>query len=190
MVKLVAEEAIARTDYFCEIKMDGLAISLHYDYGNLSYALTRGDGYIGEDVTSNIKTIKSIPLSLREQSKYYDLARKRKIEVRGEVFMPISSLEALNRARSHSGDPLFANPRNAAAGSIRQLNPKIAASRNLDFMAYGFLGIDTDCHCQEHEIAKDLGFPVNGYNKIARTWMKLLVSGESGKKLDQTFLTR
>lgn len=166
--RLVGEEPILNSGFYCELKMDGLAVSLIYKDGELDYALTRGDGKVGEDVTSNIKTIKSIPLKLRQESKYFSLAKGKTIEIRGEVYMPTSSFEALNKERAEKGEPLFANPRNAAAGSIRQLDPKISASRNLNFMGYALIGVDTETHEEEHKIISDLGLPSNGHNKYCR----------------------
>ena len=110
-------------DYMGEVKIDGLGMSLVYREGVLQYCVTRGDGVMGEDVTENVKKIPSIPLKVKET---------RPFEVRGEVFMPKSSLERLNNERLKTGEPLFANARNAAAGSIRQLDSRIAASRGLD----------------------------------------------------------
>ena len=112
-----------RLDYVVEPKIDGLGIALLYADGALVRGATRGDGRVGEDVTSNIKTIRSIPLRLRPEGGL------RTVEVRGEVYMPSSGLEALNREREAEGEPLFAHTRNAAAGSIRQLDPRVAASR-------------------------------------------------------------
>lgn len=167
-VKLVGEKAIGESGYYCEIKMDGLAISLVYENGFLSYAATRGDGYVGEDITNNIKTIKAIPLKLREESKYWDMAKSSRIEIRGEIYMPKTSFSALNGERAEKGMALFANPRNAAAGSVRQLDPNITASRNLDFMGYGMIGIPTETHKEEHLIIKDLGLPINRHNEFCR----------------------
>ncbi len=113
--------------YVVELKLDGLAISLHYENGIFVRAITRGDGFVGEDVTSNVKTIASIPMRIKE---------KRAVEVRGEVIMPKESFYALNKQREQNGEALFANPRNAAAGSIRQLDSSIAASRKLDAYLY------------------------------------------------------
>ncbi len=114
--------------YVCELKIDGLAVSLKFENGLFVQGATRGDGTIGEDITSNLRTIKSIPLRLRENVT---------IEVRGEAYMPKRSFEGLNKAKEERGEEPFANPRNAAAGSLRQLDPKIAASRNLDIFLYG-----------------------------------------------------
>ena len=175
MARLVGESAIDSSGFYCELKMDGLAISLVYENGELSHALTRGDGKVGEDVTENIKTIKSIPLKLREPSKgtvlfgeNRPLNMNKRVEIRGEVYMPTSSFDALNVEREKKGEPLFANPRNAAAGSLRQLDPKISASRNLNFMGYALLGVETKTHQEEHEIIRDLGLPSDGRNHICK----------------------
>ena len=120
--------------YVAELKIDGLAVSLKYEEGAFIQGATRGDGNIGEDITSNLRTINSIPLRLKENVT---------LEVRGEAYMPKRSFEALNKAREERGEELFANPRNAAAGSLRQLDPKIAASRKLDVFLYGIGDIGT-----------------------------------------------
>ena len=116
---------------FSEPKLDGLALSLHYENGLLTYAATRGDGQIGEDVTHTIRTIKSIPLKLTSATP------PQTIDIRGEVFMPIAAFEKLNRRAEKNDLKVFVNPRNAAAGTIRQMNPKIAAERDLQFIPYG-----------------------------------------------------
>ncbi|MFA6963394.1 MAG: NAD-dependent DNA ligase LigA [Patescibacteria group bacterium] len=162
MARLVGEKSIDKSGYYCEIKMDGLAVSLVYEKGNLAYALTRGDGATGEDITNNIKTIRAIPMQLRD-SEFNNIDR---IEIRGEIYMPIKSFEALNTERAKKGEEPFANPRNAAAGSIRQLDPNITASRNLDFMGYALIGFPTKKHEEEHEIIKKLGLPTNKHNEF------------------------
>lgn len=113
--------------YVCELKIDGLAVSLRYENGLFVQGATRGDGTVGEDITTNLRTIRSIPLRLKD-----DLS----IEVRGEAYMPKKSFEALNKVRDEKGEEPFANPRNAAAGSLRQLDPRITAKRNLDIFLY------------------------------------------------------
>ncbi|MEN2768131.1 NAD-dependent DNA ligase LigA [Ornithinibacillus xuwenensis] len=141
--------------FVCELKIDGLAISLTYEDGKLVRGATRGDGTTGEDITSNLRTIKSIPLSINE---------KRKIEVRGEAYMPHKSFLALNQVREENGEELFANPRNAAAGSLRQLDPKLAASRNLDAFLYGIGEWEADVvssHSERLTQLKELGFRTN-----------------------------
>lgn len=166
MARLVGEAPIKKSGFYCELKMDGLATSLVYENGELSYALTRGNGRVGEDITENIKTVKAIPLKLREESKLFNTVKNKRIEIRGEVYMPTSSFEALNAERKRKGEPLFANPRNAAAGSLRQLDSKITAGRNLNFMAYSMVGIETALHEEEHKMIEDLGLPSDGHNKF------------------------
>ncbi|MBT2696085.1 NAD-dependent DNA ligase LigA [Bacillus sp. ISL-40] len=142
--------------YVCELKIDGLAVSLRYVDGLFAQGATRGDGTIGEDITANIKTIKSVPLRLRENVS---------LEVRGEAYMPKRSFEALNQTRAEHGEELFANPRNAAAGSLRQLDPKIAASRRLDVFLYGIGNISEisgiDSHSEGLDYLDRLGFKTN-----------------------------
>jgi DNA ligase (NAD+) len=140
--------------YVCELKIDGLAVSLRYENGLFIQGATRGDGTIGEDITANLKTIKSIPLRLRENAT---------LEVRGEAYMPKRSFEALNKAKEERGEELAANPRNAAAGSLRQLDPKIAATRNLDVFLYGIGGGDVNAasHSEGLDYLDHLGFKTN-----------------------------
>ena len=123
-----------------ELKVDGLAVSLQYENGLFIRGATRGNGEIGEDITHNLRTVKSIPLRLREPVT---------VEVRGEVYMPRASFLQLNAEREKEGLPPFANPRNAAAGSLRQLDPKIAASRNLNMVTYA-LGASPDFRPATH----------------------------------------
>lgn len=142
-------------EYVCELKIDGLAVSLTYEDGKFVRGATRGDGAIGEDITTNLKTIRSIPLTISDTNK---------LEVRGEAFMPNKSFEQLNEARAANDEQLFANPRNAAAGSLRQLDPRIAAERHLDMFAYGYgtweiPNINT--HSGRLEKLRELGFKVN-----------------------------
>ncbi|MEY4024050.1 MAG: hypothetical protein RLZ23_1011, partial [Actinomycetota bacterium] len=118
-------------EYLCELKVDGLAINLLYENGQLTRALTRGNGVTGEDVTLNVKTIKGLPHTLSGK-KIPSL-----IEVRGEVFLPVAAFNQLNEELEESGKPLFANPRNCAAGSLRQKDPRITASRALDVVVHG-----------------------------------------------------
>lgn len=142
--------------YVCELKIDGLAISLKYDNGVFVQGATRGDGVIGEDITANLKTIRAVPLRLKEPIT---------IEVRGEAYMPKRSFEKLNSLRADNGEELFANPRNAAAGSLRQLDPKIAASRQLSTFIYSIGGdgeaYGIDGHGEMLDYLEGLGFPSN-----------------------------
>ncbi|MFA7000084.1 MAG: NAD-dependent DNA ligase LigA [Candidatus Paceibacterota bacterium] len=152
--------------YFCEVKLDGLSASLHYKDGIFVRGATRGDGFIGEDVTENLKMIESIPLRLKGEKMQGD------IEIRGEVVMTKKAWEKLNKKQEKLGKPTFANTRNAAAGSIRQLDPQIVKERSLDFFAWDVaqlritnyeLGIKN--HSQKHKLLKELGFQVAPYEK-------------------------
>lgn len=162
-------QSIEKSGYFTELKIDGLAISLIYKNSILDAAVTRGDGTIGEDVTENIKTIDAIPLKLDENSPYFSQAKEKDFEVRGEVYLTQAAFEKITVAQKKSGGLVFANPRNAAAGSIRQLNSRITASRALSFFAYEVMSeIGQTTHEDEHEIAKSLGFPVISQNKLCQ----------------------
>lgn len=141
-------------DYYCMQKIDGLAISLTYKDGVLETAATRGDGRVGEDVTQNIKTIEAIPLRLREIKKKLP----KTLEVRGEVFMSKKDFEKMNKALKKAGKKTFANPRNVSAGSVRQLDPKVTASRPLDFRAWHLGDIGQKTQEESMELLKDLGF--------------------------------
>jgi DNA ligase (NAD+) len=146
----------AKLSFFAEPKIDGLAISLQYEDGMLVLGATRGNGTVGEDVTANIRTINSIPLRLNTIPA---LKKSKRIEVRGEVYLTKKVFEAINKEREKAGEPLFMNPRNTAAGSIRQLDPKLTAKRDLRFIAYALptdLGQTT--HHEEHELLKAMGF--------------------------------
>ncbi|MFA9457734.1 NAD-dependent DNA ligase LigA [Halalkalibacter sp. AB-rgal2] len=149
--------------YTCELKIDGLAISLQYDQGRFVRGATRGDGTIGEDITENLKTIAAIPLKLKEAVT---------IEVRGEAYMPKPSFEKLNEAKEKLGDEKFANPRNAAAGSLRQLDPKLAAKRNLSMFTYAIGSIEgkvIQTHSEGLDYLQELGFRVNRESKRCET---------------------
>jgi DNA ligase (NAD+) len=150
--------------YVCELKIDGLAISLTYENGVFVRGATRGDGRVGEDITENLKTIRSIPLRLKKPVT---------IELRGEAYMPKKSFIALNESRVENEEEQFANPRNAAAGSLRQLDPKIAASRNLAIFVYGIGGDGEAYHLDSHAEALDyldeLGFQTNKERKTCRS---------------------
>lgn len=146
--------------YVCELKIDGLAVSLHYENGLFVKGATRGDGTTGEDITQNLRTIRSIPLRL---------SRPLTLEVRGEAYMPKPAFEKLNKEREERGEPLFANPRNSAAGSLRQLDPKIAASRQLDTFIYGIgelQGESVDSHSEGLDLLETLGFKVNQERRV------------------------
>jgi DNA ligase (NAD+) len=154
-----------KLEFFCEVKMDGLAMSLFYENGKLVRAATRGDGLVGEDVTMNIRTIESIPLVLRDEK--YTLPTH--VEVRGEVYMSKDVFVKLNKALEKKGEKTFANPRNAAAGSIRQLDPKLAAERQLKFMAYDLVtDLGQHTHQQVHVLLKQIGFRAGDYLRVCK----------------------
>jgi len=145
--------------YVSELKIDGLAVTLQYENGYFTRGATRGDGTVGEDITENLRTIKSIPLKLKEPVS---------IEVRGEAFMPKRSFEALNKAKDEQGEEPFANPRNAAAGSLRQLDPKLAAKRNLDIFLYAIADLGetgVESHSEGLDLLDRLGFKTNQERK-------------------------
>ena len=142
--------------FFTDIKMDGLAMSLHYENGIFQQAVTRGDGLVGEDVTMNVKTIQNIPLKLNLNNPPEHL------EVRGEVIIFKQDFEKLNQMQAKLGEKPFANPRNLAAGTIRQLDPRIAASRPLRFMAYDLVTPDLPTHQEAYEFLRQIGFQTSG----------------------------
>ena len=154
------QESVPHPEFVVECKYDGLAMSLEYDQGRFVRAVTRGDGFVGEDVSNNVRTIPTIPMYIDEM---------RHVEVRGEVYMPKQSFEELNRIQEEKGKPLFANPRNAAAGSIRQLDSSVCASRKLDAYWYYFQNAgDFDIKTQEEalEAMEKLHFRVNQLRKV------------------------
>ena len=146
--------------FFTDIKMDGLAMSLHYENGIFKQAVTRGDGLVGEDVTMNVKTIQNIPLKLNLDNPPEHL------EVRGEVIIFKQDFEKLNQMQAKLGEKPFANPRNLAAGTIRQLDPRIAASRPLRFMAYDLVTPDLPTHQEAYEFLRQIGFQTSGQDHI------------------------
>jgi DNA ligase (NAD+) len=161
----VEKEAKAPT-YLCELKVDGLAINLKYENGELVSALTRGNGVTGEDVTLNVKTIKGLPHTLKGK-KVPAL-----IEVRGEVFFPLAAFAELNDSLEEAGKSLFANPRNAAAGSLRQKDPRVTASRPLSIVVHGIgarTGIDFDSQSKAYELLAELGLPTSDRFKVCGT---------------------
>ncbi|MHC4889070.1 MAG: NAD-dependent DNA ligase LigA [Planctomycetota bacterium] len=171
-------------DYVVELKIDGVAISLRYEDGTLATAATRGDGEEGDDVTANVRTVKAVPLVLLAGRKIPAV-----LEVRGEVYMPTHSFVELNRLRIEAGEPAFANPRNAAAGSLKLLDARITAERNLAFFAYSIGGLSgplAENHYQTLQGLKKLGLPVNPNIKKATDIDKVIdiCLGWSEKRLD------
>ncbi len=200
--RLLTSSEIKNLDYFCELKLDGIAIELIYSKGVLEIGSTRGDGMIGEDITQNIKTVRVIPLKLRSREKIQkDLEKEgfRKIAglfkdnypeiiVGGEVFISKKSFEQINEQREKDGLFLYANPRNLAAGSVRQLDSKITASRNLDFIAYDLktdLGLET--HEQKHQVLKILGFKTYHSEKACKNLKQVFEFFKKVQSLRQRF---
>lgn len=156
-------EAVGEVSYMCELKIDGLAVSLKYENGRLVQGLTRGDGTTGEDITENLKTIHAIPLTLKQPISF---------EVRGEAYMPRKSFIKLNEEKEKKGEAPFANPRNAAAGSLRQLDSKLAAARKLDIFLYSindFTELDATSQSEALTELDELGFKTNPERIIAKT---------------------
>lgn len=167
--------------YFAELKIDGLSIALIYEAGQLVTAATRGDGKIGENVTNNVRQISTIPSTIPQQGR---------VEVRGEVYLPKAEFEKLNQQRLLNDEPLFANPRNAAAGTLRQLDPKIVRSRNLSAFIYYYYG-DQKVQSQSEAIGhlKTLGFPINPEGKLCQnlTEVKAYIQEYSAKRDDLAY---
>jgi DNA ligase (NAD+) len=172
--KFLSSEEKKEVDFFCELKIDGLAIELIYEKEILKIGSTRGDGTVGENVTQNLKTIEAIPLRLREKEetlKDFKFLKSlpAEIVVRGEVFISKEEFERLNKKQKKVGLPLYANPRNVAAGSVRQLDPKITAARKLDSYAYELItDLGQKTHEEKHKILKTLGFKTNPHNKYCK----------------------
>ncbi len=183
-----------KLDYFAELKIDGFAITLIYQNGILIQGATRGDGKVGEDVTQNLKTINSIPLSLKLRGqvgsseikqKIQQKIKQGKIEVRGEVYLPEKAFQKINQNRRKEGLEPYANPRNTAAGSIRQLDPKIPAQRELSFFAYDIVtDLGQITHQQEHQMARALGFKTtqekycSDLNEAIKFWKRIKTTRE------------
>jgi DNA ligase (NAD+) len=157
-------------EYMCELKLDGMSLSLRYQEGRLERGITRGDGSQGEDVTTNVRTVRSIPLSIPK-----DKLKKAGIpvdfETRGEMLMPIAGFRKMNEEREAHGLSLFANPRNATAGTVRQLEPSITAQRRLDYFPYMLLKNGRtyfDRHSRTLDALETAGFKVNAHRKLAK----------------------
>ena len=165
------EKAGVKNTWLCEVKVDGLAINLLYENGRLTRALTRGNGTTGEDVTLNIKTIKSVPTELTGKN------IPSQLEVRGEVFFPLKAFDELNDLLEESGKPRFANPRNAAAGSLRQKDPKITATRPLDVVVHGIgaaSGVLFEKQSTAYELLKGWGLPTSSRYKVVNSRSEVL----------------
>ena len=165
------EKAGVKNSWLCEVKVDGLAINLLYENGRLTRALTRGNGTTGEDVTLNIKTIKTVPTELIGKN------IPSQLEVRGEVFFPLKEFDEFNDSLAESGKPRFANPRNAAAGSLRQKDPKITAARPLDVVVHGIgaaTGISFEKQSTAYELLKGWGLPTSSRYKVVNSRAEVL----------------
>ncbi|MDO8424505.1 MAG: NAD-dependent DNA ligase LigA [bacterium] len=168
--RLLSEKEKEEIDFYCELKIDGLAVELIYENGILKQGSTRGDGLIGEDVIQNLRTIEAIPLSLVNHN------LPSAVVVRGEAFCAKSELKRINQEQKERRLPAFANPRNLAAGSIRQLDPKVTASRKLDSFAYELItDFNQETHEGKHGILKNLGFKINPHNKYCRSLKEVFV---------------
>ena len=160
----------SQVDYVCELKLDGMSLALRFADGKLALGLTRGDGTVGEDVTPNVRTVRSVPLMIAEKT--LDKAGlPRAFEVRGELLMPLAAFQRMNEEREQQGLPVFANPRNATAGTVRTLEPNVTAQRRLDFFAYGLLADGRpifDRHSQVLKALEVAGFKVNPRHELAK----------------------
>jgi len=162
---------VTQVDYVCELKLDGMSMALRYEAGSLSAGITRGDGTTGEDVTANVRTIRSIPLIISAQQ-LKEAGLPRDFEVRGELLMPTASFDRMNEEQEQKGLARFANPRNATAGTVRQLDPGITASRRLDFFAYGLLAHSKAIFDRQSKVLKSLqiaGFKVNRNHRLVHS---------------------
>ncbi|MDP3975191.1 MAG: NAD-dependent DNA ligase LigA, partial [Candidatus Jorgensenbacteria bacterium] len=160
-------------NFYCDLKMDGLAVELIYQGGVLTEGATRGNGLVGEDITKNLRTIEAIPLRLRGEA-------PKELAVRGEVFLTKKEFARLNATQKKRGEKDYANPRNVAAGSLRQLDPKITASRNLDFFAYGIPGESEDyfkkfsTRAEEYAALRSFGAKTNPHGVVAKSLEEVL----------------
>ena len=173
--RLKKQLPVRHFEYFVELKLDGLALSLIYKDGILVRGATRGDGKVGEDITINIRTIESIPLSLEplrhSMSNGHGMSLfSGEIEIRGEALISKNGLETINRAQKKNGEKIYANARNLAAGSLRQLDPRIVAERKLEFFAYDMIIKNGHArHSEEHEVLHKLGFKTDPYARVCKT---------------------
>src|SRR2546425_2777928 len=159
-------------EYVCELKLDGMSLALRYEDGKLVRGITRGDGNVGEDVTANVRTVRSIPLGI-SNDKLKKAGVPADFEVRGEMLMPIAAFKKMNEEREKKGLSQFANPRNATAGTVRQLEPSITAQRRLDYFAYTLLQDGRtyfDRHWETLNALETAGFKVNATRKLAKNF--------------------
>ncbi len=201
ILKLLTKKEKGQIGFYCELKIDGLAIELIYKDNVLETGSTRGSGLVGENVTQNLKTIEAVPLRLRKKRDVVADLKKEKIDssiikavenfdfekliiVRGEIFISQNEFRKINKAREKAGEEPYANPRNLAAGSIRQLNPKITAARRLDSFAYDIITDFKDkTHQEKHKILKSFGFKTNPYNEYCRNLKEVFEFHKKTQKL-------
>src|SRR5450755_2232015 len=160
----------SRVDYVCELKLDGMSLALRFAGGKLALGITRGDGSVGEDVTLNVRTVRSVPLAISAKT-LAKVGLPPDLEVRGELLMPLAAFQRMNEEREQQGLPKFANPRNATAGTVRTLEPNVTAQRRLDFFAYGLLADGRPIFDRNSKVLKALtaaGFKVNLRHKLAK----------------------
>ncbi len=163
-----------KVEYVVELKIDGASVSLNYVNGNLKSAATRGDGIVGEEITANVKTIKSVPLKINKPKSIHYLLND--FEVRGEIFMTLNDFTKLNEEREKQGEKLFANPRNSAAGTLKMQDPKLVAKRRLNIFCYSLISVedDFDTHFENLQVLKKLSFPVNPESKLCKNIKEVL----------------
>lgn len=175
-------------EFYCDLKMDGLAIELVYERGVLTQASTRGDGFVGEDVTQNVRTIKAIPLRFYGDQEMFSGT----LIIRGEIFLSKKEFERINKEQKKKGEKVYANPRNVAAGAIRQLDPKVTASRKLDFYAYGIVPFEKDylekypTHESEYTYLNNLGIQTNPEGKLVKTLEEVALFKKKYEKKRET----
>ena len=186
----LARDGVDDPALLCELKVDGLAINLLYEDGRLVRGVTRGDGRTGEDVTPNVKTIANIPHRLSATDDY---PVPRRVEVRGEVFLPVAAFERLNLAMSEAGKPMFANPRNAAAGSLRQKNPRVTATRDLAMVCHGIgfrEGFEPTAQSDAYAALRDWGLPTSERRRWCRVSSRRRSSSSTTASTATTSSTR
>ncbi len=175
--KLLTPQEQQELDFYCELKIDGLAIELMYENGMFQTGATRGDGFIGEDITQNLKTVEAIPLKIEIRNSEFEIPSA--LVVRGEVFLSKQEFEKINAMQKKRGLPLYANPRNVAAGSVRQLDPTVTAERKLDSFAYDVvIGPQPKTHEEEHRVLHEMGFKTNSHNKYCKTFDEVIAFRE------------
>ena len=179
-------------DYVCELKLDGMSLALIYEDGKLVRGITRGDGSVGEDVTLNVRTVRSVPLSI-PKDKLKKAGIPADFEVRGELLMPTAVFKKMNEERERNGLPTFANPRNFTAGTVRQLDSNITAERRMDYFPYILLENGRtyfDRHSKTLDALEAAGFKVNPNRKLVRSWTKFGHLSSGGKRSANRCLTR